>query len=96
MRLPAVASNPPVIVIGILDIPSQILRPMGESEASKAEVLAEKPTAEFRETLFSMLVQAPKKGDEIIALDRDGVPHYRVLDAKPDGVSHIICQLAPL
>lgn len=96
MKLPAVASNPPAILVGILDIPTEIIRLKGDSDGAKSDLVAERPTAEFRQQLFSDLLPAPAKGDEIIAIERDGSPHYRVLDIKPDGVSHIVCQLAPL
>lgn len=95
-RLPAVASDPPAIVVGILDLPNDVVRAKGENDAAKSDVLAQKPTAEFRDTLFAGVLAPPAQGDEIVALDRAGVPRFRVLDAKPDGVAHIVCQLAPL
>lgn len=96
MRLTAQPECPPAIVVGILDLPTDAYRPKGDSDGSRSDVLAMKPTAEFRDTLFGGELDAPKKGDEIVALDRAGEPRFRVLDAKPDGLSHIVCQLAQL
>jgi len=92
----AVASDPPIIVVGILDVPTDVFRANGPLDAAKSELLMERPVADFAASLFSGILSPPQEGDEIVAVNRAGSPRYRVLDTKPDGVSRIVCQLAPL
>lgn len=92
----AIASDPPVIVVGILDVPTEVFRANGPLDAAKSELLLERPVVDFAANLFSEILAAPQEGDEIVAVSRDGSPRFRVLDAKPDGVSRLVCQLAPL
>jgi hypothetical protein len=84
------------MVTGVLDIPSEDVRGFGGSDGATSEVVAQKPTVEFAASIFEGDVPTPQEGDEITATDRQNTPRYRVLSVKPDGVSRIVCQLAPL
>jgi hypothetical protein len=83
-------------VVGILDLPVEVVRADGILDGAKSEIVAMKPTADFAASIFSDARPAPKEGDEIVALSRPGSPRFRVFDARPDGVSRIVCQLSPL
>lgn len=91
-------SSPAYRIMGILDLPTEVLRAEGRlvDAGAKSEVVAVKATADFALSLFGADNPPPKEGDEIVAVDRAGAPRYRVESAKPDGVSRLVCQLAPL
>lgn len=92
----AVLSAAPYQIVGILDLPTEVVRAEGIRDGAKSEVVAINATADFAESLFSQERPAPKESDEIVAVSRPGAPRYRVNDAKPGGVSRIVCQLSPL
>jgi hypothetical protein len=86
----------PYDVVGILDLPTDILAVGRDRDAARSEVIVQTPSAEFALQQFGPAKPAPKEGDEIVASLRPGAPRYRVLSVKPDGVSRIVCQLAAL
>jgi hypothetical protein len=91
-------SSPAYRIMGILDLPTEVIRAEGRlvDAGAKSDIVAVKATADFALALFGADRPAPKEGDEIVAVERSGAPHYRVESAKPDGVSRLVCQLAPL
>jgi hypothetical protein len=92
----ATPASPPFEVVGILDLPTDILAVGRERDGAHSEVIVQTPSVEFALQQFGPGKPAPKDGDEIVAPSRPGAPRYRVLSAKPDGVSRIVCQLAAL
>jgi hypothetical protein len=84
------------MITGVLDIPAEDVRGFGGSDGATSEVIAQQPTVEFAASIFDGDVPLPQDGDEITATDRPNAPRYRVLAVKPDGVSRVVCQLAPL
>ncbi|MBY6239812.1 hypothetical protein [Methylosinus sp. Sm6] len=92
----ATPATPPLDVVGILDLPTDILAVGRERDGARSEVIVQTPFAEFALQHFGPGAPLPKEGDEIVAPSRPGAPRYRVLSVKPDGVSRIICQLAAL
>ena len=89
-------ARPPFTAIGVLDVAGLVVDGAGLKTAARSEVETTNPVADFALTQFGPGRPQPVKGWLITATTRANAPSYTVLDALPDGVSRLICQLAPL
>jgi hypothetical protein len=89
-------ANPAFTAIGVLDVEGVVVDGSGRKTAARSEVETTNPVVDFALTQFGPGRPQPVKGWLITATSRLGSPSYAVLDALPDGVGRIVCQLAPL
>lgn len=84
---------PVFAVVGILDLPSELLRPTGMVDSAKSELVVTTPSVDFDVAQFDALRPAPRKGSRLIATEQPGGPSFIVDEVKPDGLGRLICHL---
>ncbi|RFB80405.1 hypothetical protein [Methylovirgula sp. 4M-Z18] len=87
---------PAFSVVAPLDLPRELMLAAGSSDGAKSELVKISARVEFDAALFSPLKPAPVAGTILTATDRAGHPRFRVRDVEPDGVTRIVCEIAPL
>ena len=89
-------ARPAFRVVGVLDTPDVIVQGAGTMDGAKSELVASHPTVDFAVSAFTDTHPRPVKGTVIVAVDRPGAPHYRILSVLPDGGIRLVCQLAEI
>jgi hypothetical protein len=89
-------ANPPFAAVGVLDVEGVVVDDAGLKTGARSEVAMLKPSADFALSQFGPGRPQPVKGARITATSRAGAPRFVVLDALPDGVGRLTCQLAVL
>lgn len=89
-------ANPAFNATGVLDVAGLVVDDAGIKTGARSEVETTNPVVDFALTQFGPGRPQPVKGWLITATSRPGSPSYAVLDALPDGVGRLVCQLAPL
>lgn len=89
-------NRPPFQVIGILDMPRQVVAGGGSDDGAKAELVMLPAQADFDASQFSEAKPPPEQGTIVVAVGRSDQPKFRVRKPLPDGVSRIVCDLEPI